>query len=326
MSASERAEVKKTYEFGPFRVDPDKETLHRDGEPVPLTHKTFQILLVLIRNNKEVVTKDDLMKTVWPDTFVEEANLSRNIFMLRKALGESPQDHRYIVTVPGQGYRLAENVRVVADQEVSIIAANHSKMQVQVKETRPWGWIALAVIVLLAVAAATLRFFMHRAPVLSEKDTIVLAEFQNNTGDPIFDGTLRQGLVVQLEQSPFLSLVSDQQIQQTLRMMGRSPDARVTTDNAREICERTRSTTVLDGSISSIGSQYVLGLRATNCRTGASLAQVQECKCGRAAKRVCSLPWTRRHWKCARSWASLLLRLYSIPLRSPKPLRPHSKR
>lgn len=91
MSASERVETMGTYEFGPFRVDPEKETLHRDDEPVPLTHKTFQILLVLIRNNKEVVTKDDLMKTVWPDTFVEEANLSRNIFMLRKALGESPR-------------------------------------------------------------------------------------------------------------------------------------------------------------------------------------------------------------------------------------------
>jgi hypothetical protein len=206
---------------------------------------------------------------------VEEANLSRNIFMLRKALGESPQDHRYIVTVPGQGYRLAENVRVVADQEVRIIAANHSKMQLQVKETKPWGWIAVAVIVLLAVAAATLNFFMRRAPVLSERDTIVLAEFQNNTGDPIFDGTLRQGLVVQLEQSPFLSLVSDQQIQQTLRMMGRPPDARVTTDSAREICERTGSTAVVDGSITNIATQYVLGLRATNCCTGASLAQVQ---------------------------------------------------
>jgi DNA-binding winged helix-turn-helix (wHTH) protein len=77
---------------------------------VPLTPKTFQILLVLVRHGKEIVTKDDLMKTVWPDTFVEEANLSRNIFMLRKALGETAQDHRYIVTVPGRGYRLAENV------------------------------------------------------------------------------------------------------------------------------------------------------------------------------------------------------------------------
>ena len=103
MSASMSHGAKELYEFGPFRIDPDKEILLRAGEPVPLTPKTFQILLVLVRHSQEVVTKDDLMKMVWPDTFVEEANLSRNIFMLRKALGESAQDHRYIVTVPGPG-------------------------------------------------------------------------------------------------------------------------------------------------------------------------------------------------------------------------------
>ena len=94
---------KELYEFGPFRVDPEKETVIRAGEPVSITPKNFQILLVLIRNNKQIVTKDDLMKTVWPDTFVEEANLSRNIFMLRKArLGETAQDHRY-TSSPCQG-------------------------------------------------------------------------------------------------------------------------------------------------------------------------------------------------------------------------------
>jgi DNA-binding winged helix-turn-helix (wHTH) protein len=77
---------------------------------------------VLVRNNKEVVTEDDLMKAVWPDTFVEEANLSRNIFMLHKALGETAQDHKYIVTVPGRGYRLTENVHLVPEQEVNIVA------------------------------------------------------------------------------------------------------------------------------------------------------------------------------------------------------------
>src|ERR1700721_4252981 len=128
--------AKMLYEFGPFRVDPDKETLVRGGELVPLTPKTFQILLVLVRHNREVVTKDDLMKTVWPDTFVEEANLSRNVFMLRKALGESAQDHRYIVTVPGRGYRLAESVQLVPDQELTVIAASRSKMQLEVRETR----------------------------------------------------------------------------------------------------------------------------------------------------------------------------------------------
>ncbi len=127
-SANQRG--KELYEFGPFRVNPEKETVLRAGEPIPLTPKTFQILLVLIRHSNEVVSKDDLMKTVWPDTFVEEANLSRNIFMLRKALGERPQDHRYVVTVPGRGYRLAESVRLVPEDELSIVAANYSKVQV----------------------------------------------------------------------------------------------------------------------------------------------------------------------------------------------------
>jgi DNA-binding winged helix-turn-helix (wHTH) protein/tetratricopeptide (TPR) repeat protein len=275
MSASESQGLTELYEFGPFRVDPEKETLCRSGEPVPLTPKTFQILLVLVRHNKEVVTKDDLLKTVWPDTFVGEANLSRNIFMLRKALGESAQKRQYIITVPGRGYRLAESVRWVPESELSIIAASHSKVEIQVKETRPWGWISLAVILLLTVFAGTLRFFSHRKAVLSEKDTVVLAAFENSTGDSIFDGTLRQGMAVQLEQSPFLSLISDQRIQHTLRLMGRSADARLTPELAREVCERTGSAAVLDGSIASLGNQYVLGIRATNCRNGDILDEEQ---------------------------------------------------
>src|SRR5208283_5780738 len=137
-----------------------------------------------------------------------------------------------------------------------------------------WKVIVPAVAVMLALSVAG-YFYLHRTPRLTDKDTIVLADFTNTTGDPLFDGTLRQGLAVQLEQSPFLSLVSDQRIQQTLRLMGQSPDARLTPDIAREICERTASTAVLDGSIASLGSQYVLGLRARDCRTGDVLAEEQ---------------------------------------------------
>jgi tetratricopeptide (TPR) repeat protein len=128
---------------------------------------------------------------------------------------------------------------------------------------------------LLAGLALGAYFYFQRAPVLTEKDTIVLADFMNTTGDPVFDGTLRQGLAVQLEQSPFLSLVSEERIQNALRLMGQSPDARLTPQLAKEICERTTSAAVLDGSIASLGSQYVLGLRATNCRTGDVLDEEQ---------------------------------------------------
>ena len=117
--------------------------------------------------------------------------------------------------------------------------------------------------------------YLHRAPTLTEKDTIVLADFENRTGDPVFDDTLRQGLSVELQQSPFLSLISDRQVQQQLALMGQPREARLTSDVAQQICERTASAVVLEGSIASLGSQYVLGLRAKNCDTGDILDQEQ---------------------------------------------------
>src|SRR5262249_5308543 len=236
------------YQFGPFRVDADKELLQRGDEIIPLAPKAFQILLVLMRHGKELVTKDDLMKTVWPDTFVEEANLSRNIFLLRKALGESPQDHQYVVTVPGRGYRFAEEVQFVPEQPLNIVAASHGKVQVEVKDGSRWPWLAIAAVVLLALTSGAVRLLVHRKPVLTEKDTVVLADFVNTTDDPVFDGTLRQGLSVQLEESPFLSLISEQRIDQTLRLMGRSADAPLTSEVARQVCERTGSAAVIEGS------------------------------------------------------------------------------
>src|ERR1700732_1365949 len=101
------------YEFGPFRGDPEERLLFRGEEPVPLPPKAFETLLILVNRSERVVLKDDLMKTLWPDTFVEEANLSQNIFVLRKALGETAQDAHYIVTVPGRGYRFAQKTRQV---------------------------------------------------------------------------------------------------------------------------------------------------------------------------------------------------------------------
>ena len=117
--------------------------------------------------------------------------------------------------------------------------------------------------------------FAPRSGALTDRDTIVLAEFTNTTGDPVFDDTLRQGLAAQLRQSPFLSLVSDDRIEKTLAMMQQSPDARLTPEIAQGVCVRTASAAVLDGSIASLGSQYILALRAKNCATGDILADEQ---------------------------------------------------
>lgn len=268
---SQRGEL---YEFGPFRIDPEKQVLLRDGELVALTPKAFQLLLVLVRRSNQLVSKDELMKAVWPDTFVEETNLTRNIFTLRKALGETELD-RYIVTVPGQGYRLAAAAHPVAEPEARIVGAEHAKVQVRIEETRNWKWPAVVALLLLALGAVTWRVVVHRAPVLGEKDTVVLADFTNTTGDPVFDDTLRQGMAVELEQSPFLSLVSEERIRHTLSLMGAHEDARLTPELARQVCERLGSTAVVDGSITRMGSQYVLGLHAVGCSTGDTLDDEQ---------------------------------------------------
>src|SRR5258708_36065601 len=116
---------------------------------------------------------------------------------------------------------------------------------------------------------------------LTDKDTIVLADFDNKTGDALFDDTLKQGLFVQLEQSPFLELVSENKVNQTLKMMGRPTGDRLTSEMAREVCQRTSSKAMLTGSIAGIGSQFVIGLKAVNCDTGDVLAGAQEQAAGK---------------------------------------------
>jgi serine/threonine protein kinase/tetratricopeptide (TPR) repeat protein len=141
-----------------------------------------------------------------------------------------------------------------------------------------WKVLVPAAVILVAVAIVGAFYVRSRhqtAIRLSEKDTIVLAEFTNTTGDPIFDGTLRQGLSAQLEQSPFLNLLSDERVAQTLALMAQPKDARLTRELAREVCQRTASAASLEGSISSLGSQYVVGLKAVNCRSGDVLANEQ---------------------------------------------------
>jgi eukaryotic-like serine/threonine-protein kinase len=291
---------KVVYEFGPFRMDPDKQVLLRDGQLIAVTPKTFETLLVLVRRGREVVSKEDLLKEVWPDSFVEEANLSQHIFKLRKALGDSPEGERYIVTLPGRGYRFAVPVRTITEGGEVLVAQMRSRAQVLIEEQvsgpgetqsaalppparakpkAPRWLFRSAVAAAIAIAGIGLLLLLRRhqtrTRALTETETVVLADFANSTGDPVFDGTLRQGMAVQLEQSPFLSVISDQRMQQLLRLTGQPPDARVYRETARQICARTGSTAVIIGSIASLGNQYVLGLRAEDCRSGDVLAEEQ---------------------------------------------------
>jgi eukaryotic-like serine/threonine-protein kinase len=166
--------------------------------------------------------------------------------------------------------------RLKRDTESGRVPAATSAVA-SVGERRGIRWMVIGPSALVAVVlAAGIYFYFHRTQKLTDKDTIVLADFSNTSGDPVFDGTLRQGLEVQLEQSPFLSIISDQQVQQTLKMMDQKPDAKLTPEIARELCQRAGSKAYLSGSIASLGSQYVLGLKAVNCLTGDTLAEEQE--------------------------------------------------
>ncbi len=144
--------------------------------------------------------------------------------------------------------------------------------------------IALPVLLVALLIVGGLYYRSHQqGQRLTDKDTIVLSDFDNKTGDAIFDDMLKQGLSVQLEQSPFLALISERKVIDTLKLMGRSPDDRLTANVTREVCERTGSKAMLIGSIAGLGSQYVIGLKAVNCNTGDVLAEAQEPAAGKEA-------------------------------------------
>jgi tetratricopeptide (TPR) repeat protein len=184
-------------------------------------------------------------------------------------LGESP-GNQYIITVSGKGYRLAQNVQPISQDEINIMAATRSTVELHIEEGKSRQWISTLIIGIsvLAVALVVLYLVPRRTPHLSGKDAVVIAEFANSTGDPIFDETLRQGLAVQLEQSPFLQIVSDERVQHTLQLMSRASHERFTAATAKEVCERIGASALLEGSIANLGQQYVLGLKATHCDTG----------------------------------------------------------
>jgi serine/threonine protein kinase/Tfp pilus assembly protein PilF len=147
-----------------------------------------------------------------------------------------------------------------------------------------WSGLVLAAVLLIALAAGWFYFHSRQnATHLTDKDTVVLSDFHNKTGDPVFDDALKQGLSVQLEQSPFLDVISERKVNDTLKLMGRTAGDRLTPEITREVCLRTSSKAMLTGSIVGLGSQYVIGLKAVSCSTGDVLAEAQERAAGKEA-------------------------------------------
>jgi eukaryotic-like serine/threonine-protein kinase len=185
-----------------------------------------------------------------------------------------------IASKPSSGRHSAPSFTTSASTPVasapSVSSTPHATETATPKSSSASRIAVLAAAVILVAAGAT-YFYLHttQAAKLTDKDTIVLSDFTNTTGDTVFDGTLRQGLSSQLEQSPFLNLLSDQKISQTLALMAQPKDARLTRELARQVCQRTGSAATMEGSISSLGAQYVVGIDAVNCHTGDRLVQQQ---------------------------------------------------
>ncbi len=265
------------FQFDEYVLDAERLRLTRAGEVIPTHPKVAETLLALLEQRGEVVSKEDLMNRLWPDTFVEEANLKQNIYVLRRALGDDKGEPRYIATIPKRGYRfLAEMHRLEAE------AATTNGTAIQpapvaaapaINQQRRWWCVAAGLVIIAALVAAL--SFSRGKPVLTDKDTILLTDFTNTTGDVVFDGTLKQALAVHLGQSPFLNLFADERVRETLKRMNRSPDERVTPVIGREICQRQGLKALLTGSIASLGRNYVINLEAVNGQTGDVLAREQ---------------------------------------------------
>ena len=280
--------------FGRFSVDLRSLELRASGARIELQEQPLKVLALLLERPGELVTREEIRRKLWPtDTFVDfEHSINTAIKKLRHALGDSPENPRIIETLPRHGYRFIAPVAVaegdahpvapVPPPAVAVAGGSDRRPPVGAVREPPlqkrWKVLVPSAVILVGALIGGMLYFHSRPATtrLTEKDTIVLSDFDNKTGDSVFDDTLKQGLSVQLEQSPFLDLLSERRVNATLKLMGRAAGDRLSPEVTQEVCLRTGSTTMLTGSIEGLGSQYVIGLKAVNCNTGEVLAEAQE--------------------------------------------------
>jgi eukaryotic-like serine/threonine-protein kinase len=275
------------YQFGPFEVIPASGEVLKNGRRIRLQELPCRLLVALLENPGEVISREELRGRLWPDdTFVDfDSSLRVAVGKLREALDDNAEDPRYVETVPKRGYRflVSEVRRIGPTAEAAEPLDDPKLLQTPITSVGPtlgrtfltkYSIAAVSVIILIVGSIFYWHQRWHAAP-LTDKDVLVLADFTNTTGDPVFDGTLRQALAIQLEQSPFLKIMDDGQVQQTMRLMSLSSGTHVTNQIANDICVRDAAAATIDGSIASLGKSYVITLQAITCPGGATLAREQ---------------------------------------------------
>lgn len=255
--------------FGSFEVDLRERKLTKAGARVRVQEQPLRILSLLLERPGELVTREEIRERVWShDTFVDfDAALNTATRKLREALNDSADNPRFVETVPRHGYRFVAPVAWAPEVQAGLPI-----------ESRVWRhphvWFAAA---LILAGAAVLGFWHSRraGPKITPQDTIVLADFVNKTGETTFDDSLNTALSLSLRQSPFFKVLSEGEVAMTLRRMTRPAGTQLTAEVARELCQRAGAKAYLVGSIGSLGSKYVVGLKAVNCQNGDTLASAQ---------------------------------------------------
>jgi len=309
------------YRFGKFSLQTGDRRLSSDGREIYLRPKTYDTLLCLLQRQGHLVTKDELLQTVWGDVAVTENALTRCIKEVRAALRDEVQNPAFLRTIPRLGYEFIANVEkldesgtgeVVEEEEFQAVhvftteedADQLSEAEAQPRNTlvqgtrershaviegelsllplaekrtrassRAWLYASLAVATLAMVIGAW-RWWRPAAPADFYK--IVVADFANTTGDATFDQTLKRALEIDLEQSPFLDVMSEREAVGTLQLMGQKADAAITANVATELCVRSNRQVLVTGSIASVGRSYLLTLEATDCTSGKELASAKK--------------------------------------------------
>jgi DNA-binding winged helix-turn-helix (wHTH) protein/tetratricopeptide (TPR) repeat protein len=293
--------------FDGYEIDRDRWQLSWRAEPLQLNRKTFDLLLYLADHADRVVGKDELLRALWPGSFVEESNLTQHIFLLRKALSRHTSGTKIIETVPGRGYRFTAPITTAAPQapDRMVISASETITRITLEEEEeeegeadtaesalasgaqrelqaalPLGrhpYRILGAFLLLAVICSASwlgwqRWLNHTGgpPV-----QVIVTPIEGTTGDAVLDKALTLALRMDLGQSPYVSVVPASTVQTTLTQMRHKPDEAMTPAMAREVCERTNSQSVLSGNVAKIGQHFLITEEASSCVDGTVLGQAK---------------------------------------------------
>lgn len=254
-----------SYRFGLYVLDPGDGTLTRDSVRVRVQEQPFQLLLLLVERAGQIVSREEIRNRLWPqNTFVEfDRSLGVAVLKVREALGDDASNPRFIETIPRRGYRFIAPVQIE-----SPVPTNPARPSARNKKRLLWIALVGSLLAISATAGVWILRLRSRIP---EHAVIVIGDFANETGDAVFDGSLRRAVMIHLAQSPYVTIVPDQKLGMALQSIGRSPEEALTPALALQVCQRLKSAALVTGLIRGGTPHYLISIEAQNCADGTSL-------------------------------------------------------